>query len=52
MVDEERDIVYEIEIKVRRDARKRKERSDEILESVYEVLVGEKCKTAIYVKEE
>jgi len=47
MVD--RDVVYELDLKVKYEARIRKKQSDEILETVYEMIVE---RTPIYAAAE
>lgn len=49
---DERDLIYEIDQKVKKKAKKRKEESDVILETVYEMLFGKKPKDMIYVVDE
>jgi len=52
-VNEERDYIYDINLRVKSDARRRRAESDAILESVYEIIVSSKNKrSAVYLTDE
>ena len=50
--NEERDYIYDMSLKIKSDAKRRRAESDAVLESVYEVLVNSKKRTAVYLADE
>ena len=48
------DVVYELDLKVKHEARNRRAESDAVLETVYEMILneGSKSRTAVYTMEE